>query len=101
MGQPSTAEMGSRSKDRDHALADDSVCRILAAGTPWRIRSAGYSRLRALCELDRAAPNLIGDAPAGNFLLGPAGLPGRRCRFSPYRAAGTHVDPPGTDLFGP
>ena len=65
------------SAGRDHAVADHALSRLLDPRTSRRLRRDRDRRLRALHQLERAAVDLVRDAPAGHLLLGPRDLPGR------------------------
>ena len=70
-----------------HRARDPQVEITLSLITPYlafwipapfrRLRRDRDRRLRALYELERAAADLVGDAPAGHLLLGPRDLSGR------------------------
>ena len=77
LAQPARASSRPRSADRDHAVADHALCRLLGARAFRRLRRDRYRRLRALHELERAAVDLFGDPAAGHLLLGPRDLPDR------------------------
>ncbi len=77
LAQPADAPPRARSPDRDHAVADHALHRLLDPGTFRRLRRDRHRRLRALHELERAAVDLLGDAAAGHLLLGPRDLPDR------------------------
>ena len=74
---PARAPSRARSAGRDHAVADHALCRLLDPRTFRRLRRDRDRRLRALYELERAAADLVGDAPAGHLLLGPRDLSDR------------------------
>ena len=65
------------SAGRDHAVADHPLPRLLDSRTSRRLRRDRDRRLRPLHQLERAAVDLVRDAPAGHLLLGPRDLPGR------------------------
>ncbi len=93
--------MGARAARRDHAVADDALSRVLGAGTSRRLRRAGDRRLRALCELERAAADPVRHAAAGNFLLGPDRLSDRRPGVPAHRPAGARADRRAASLLDP
>ena len=86
------AAMGARSARRDHSVADDALFRLLDAGASRRLRRARHRRLRTLCELERTAADLVGDAAAGHLLLGPDRLSDRGHGVPDHRPAGAHAD---------
>ena len=63
------------SADRDHAVADHALRRLLGARAFRRLRRDLNRRLRTLYELERAAIDLFGDPAAGHLLLGPRESP--------------------------
>ena len=77
LAQPADASPRARSPDRDHAVADHALRRLLDPGAFRRLRRDRHRRLRALYQLERAAVDLFGDAAAGHLLLGPRDLPDR------------------------
>ena len=74
---PAGAPSRARSADRDHAVADHALCRLLGPRAFRRLRRDRDRRLRALYELERAAVDFGGDAAAGHLLLGPGDLSDR------------------------
>ena len=70
--------MGSRAARRNHAVADDTLSRVLGAGASRRVGRAGDRRMRPVCELERAAFDFVRHASAGHLFLGLAGLSCRR-----------------------
>ena len=77
LAQPADAPPCARSAGRDHAVADHALYRLLDPRAFRRLRRDRDRRLRALYELERAAADLVGDAPAGHLLLGPRDLSDR------------------------
>ena len=74
LDQLAGASLGARPPGRDHAVADHALCRLLAARVFRRLRRDRNRRLRALCELERAAMDLRGHPAAGHLLLGSRDL---------------------------
>src|ERR1019366_7178445 len=101
LAQSSSATMGARAARRDHAVADDAVPRLLGAGASRRLRRAGHRRLRALCELDRAAPDRLRHAAAGPLLLGPDRLPDRGPGVFAHWPAGARAARRTAHLYDP
>ena len=77
LAQPAHAPPRARSAGRDHAVADHALPRLLGSRAFRRLRRDRDRRLRALYQLERAAVDLVGDAPAGHLLLGPRDLSDR------------------------
>ena len=66
-----------RPADRDHAVPDHALYRLLGAGASRRQRRDLNGCLRALRELERSAVDFGGDAPARHLLLELADPPDR------------------------
>src|SRR2546421_502837 len=79
-------------------VAPLAIARRLGLPRRRRLGRAGHRRHRALCELERAAADPLGDAAAGHLLLGPDHLPDRGFCVPAHRLAGAHLIRAGRTL---
>ena len=77
LAQPARSPSRTRSADRDHAVADHPLPRLLGARAFRRLRRDRYCGLRPLHQLEWTVVDLLGDPAAGHLLLGPRDLPDR------------------------
>ena len=75
---------------RDHPIAPHALSRLLGARAVGRLGRARHGRGGPLRELERTAPDLGGNAPAGRLLLGPVDVHRRGPAVPALRPAGAH-----------